>query len=173
MSRKKIDRLLLGFSIFFFLVFSASFLLMPLGEERADGGITSYAFAAGLMFWVSLFLGMVTQIILSHRRKVWYAAHNSRAAAARKIGLISWFKNVYASIADGMTLLSLVGVVVAYVLTDGIGYVCYVMAFLLMFSFCMHCILNGKNFYYVNHGNDLPKSPEKEAANTSKKGRKG
>lgn len=173
MSRKRKDQLWLSVSIVFFLAFAASFLMMPLGEERSDGGITPFAFAAGLMFWVSLLLGLITQGVLSHRRKVWYANHNSRAAAARKIGLISWFKNRYAAIADVMTLLSLVATVVVYVLTDGVGYICYVMAFLLVFSFCMHCILNGKNFYYVKNGKDLPNTTEKSSANATKKGRKG
>lgn len=169
MSRKQVDTIWLGFSIFFFLMFAVSFLLMPLGSETPIESISAYTMVAGLMFWISIIMGIVTQCVLAHRRRSWYVIHRIRKArATQKIGLISFFKNSYATVADAVTILSLIGLVIAMIATQGTGYICYVLVSLFVFSFSMHCILNGKVFYHIINQNKMLQAIEKERANSSK-----
>lgn len=169
MSRKSVDTIWFGLSIFFFLMFAVSFLLMPLGSETPTENISVYTMVAGLMFWLSIIMGIVTQCVLAHRRRSWYVIHRIRKArASQKIGLISFFKNAYAIVADVVTILSLIGLVIAMVATQGSGYICYVLVSLFVFSFSLHCILNGKVFYHVINQNRMLQAIEKERANSSK-----
>lgn len=169
MSRKQVDTIWLGLSIFFFLMFSVSFLLMPLGSETPTENISAYTMVAGLMFWISIIMGIVTQCVLAHRRRSWYVIHRIRKVrTTQKVGLISFFKNSYAIVADVVTILSLIGLVIAMIATQGTGYVCYVLVSLFVFSFSMHCILNGKVFYHIINQNKMLQAIEKERANSSK-----
>lgn len=169
MSRKQVDTIWLGLSIFFFLMFSVSFLLMPLGSETPTENISAYTMVAGLMFWISIIMGIVTQCVLAHRRRSWYVIHRIRKVrATQKFGVISFFKNSYATVADAVTILSLIGLVIAMIATQGTGYICYVLVSLFVFSFSMHCILNGKVFYHIINQNKMLQAIEKERANSSK-----
>lgn len=169
MSRKSVDTIWLGLSIFFFLMFAVSFLLMPLGSETPTENISAYTMVAGLVFWISIIMGIVTQCVLAHRRRSWYVIHRIRKVrATQKVGLISFFKNSYAIVADVVTILSLIGLVIAMIATQGTGYVCYVLVSLFVFSFSMHCILNGKVFYHIINQNKMLQAIEKERANSSK-----
>lgn len=169
MSRKSVDTIWLGLSIFFFLMFAVSFLLMPLGSETPTENISAYTMVAGLMFWISIIMGIVTQCVLAHRRRSWYVIHRIRKVrTTQKVGLISFFKNSYAIVADVVTILSLIGLVIAMIATQGTGYVCYVLVSLFVFSFSMHCILNGKVFYHIINQNKMLQAIEKERANSSK-----
>lgn len=169
MSRKSVDTIWLGLSIFFFLMFAVSFLLMPLGSETPTENISAYTMVAGLMFWISIIMGIVTQCVLAHRRRSWYVIHRIRKVrATQKVGLISFFKNSYAVVADVVTILSLIGLVIAMIATQGTGYICYVLVSLFVFSFSMHCILNGKVFYHIINQNKMLQAIEKERANSSK-----
>lgn len=169
MSRKQVDTIWLGLSIFFFLMLSVSFLLMPLGSETPTENISVNTMVAGLMFWISIIMGIVTQCVLAHRRKSWYVIHRIRKVrVTQKVGLISFFKNSYATIADAATILSLIGLVIAMIATQGTGYICYVLVSLFVFSFSMHCIVNGKVFYHIINQNKMLQAIEKERANSSK-----
>lgn len=169
MSRKQVDLIWLGLSIFFFLMLSVSFLLMPLGSEIPNESLSPYTLVAGLMFWTSMVMGIVTQCVLANRRRGWYTIHRIRKArSTQKIGLISFFKNFYAIISDVVATISLAGLVISMVVTQGTGYVCYVFVSLFVFSFSMHCILNGKVFYYIINQDKMLHTIEKERANSSK-----
>ena len=169
MNRKQVDGIWLGISIFSFLLLSISFLLMPLGSELPSERISGYTLVSGLMFWISIIVGIAAQCVLAHRRKAWFEIHRVRKVkATQRIGLISFFKNAYAAIADIVAIVSLIGLIIAMVVTQGIGYICYVLIALFTFSFSMHCILNGRIYHYVINQNKLSQAIEKEIANSSK-----
>lgn len=173
MNKKKVDKIWFGFSIFFFLMLAVSFLLMPLGSEIPTESISTYTLVAGLMFWISIIMGIVTQCVLAFRRKSWYVIHRIKEErTSQKIGLVSFFQNIYATVADVVAILSLVGLVIAMIETQGTGYICYVFVSLFVFSFSMHCILNGKIYYYVINQNKMLQAIEKERANSYKEERK-
>ena len=169
MSRKQVDAIWLGCSIFFFLMLSVSFLLMPLGGDAPTEEISSYAIVSGIIFWLSILMGSATQYVLAYRRRSWYKINRLRKVrTAQKIGLISFFKNTYAVVADAIAILSLLGLVIAMIVTQGTGYICYVFVSLFVFSFSMHCILNGKIFYYIVNQDKTLQTVEKERSIPSK-----
>lgn len=150
MIRKQTDNILMLISILFFLMFSISFLLMPLGEETSNGKISVYTLVVGLMFWISIIMAIVIQCILSYRMKKRVMIHSTeKEILEQKIGLVSFFKNIYAIVADVIMIVSLIGLIIAMISTQGLGYVCYIFISLLVFFFSMHCILNGKVFCYI------------------------
>lgn len=156
MSKQKTDYMLFGVSVLSFLMLAVSFLLMPIESENTQDKISATALVAGVMFWVSIVIGVATQVVLSARRKKWYSENRIKTdKKEQKIGLISFFKNIYSIIADIASAISLIGLVVAMIVTHSTGYICYVFVSAFIFSFSMHCILNGKVFYFVTNQNKL------------------
>lgn len=162
MKRKQIDYILLSISIISFLLLAFSFMLMPIESKTFSGNLSIFSLIAGLIFWISLATGTATQIVLTRHRKMWYVSNRVRVRKSTRTGVISFFKNAYATVADIALMLSLIGLIVVMVATHGIGYICYVFISLFIFSFSMHCILNGKNYYYVINKNKLLQTLEKE-----------
>lgn len=169
MNRKQVDLILLGVSIFFFFSLAVSFTLMSIESETPLEHISIVEIIVGLMFWISLIMGIVTQCILARRRKKWYALHGVRKnGLSQRVGIISFFKNIYATVADITTIISFIGLVIALTVTHGIGHVCYVLISVFVFFFSMHCILNGKNYYYVVNQSKLLNEFQKERENSSR-----
>ncbi len=150
MRRKQVDLIWLVGSIVSFLLLAISFLLMSIESGNTSDSISVITIVSGAIFWVSIILGIVTQCVLTNRRKKWYAENRvSQSEIKQRIGLISFFKSKYAAVADIITAISLIGFIIAVFVTQGTGVVCYVFLAVFVFSFSLHCILNGKNFYYV------------------------
>lgn len=166
MGYKKKETAYLIASIIGFLLFSVSFLLMPVETDDAMQGPNAITIAAGLMFWLGLLVGIITQISLSSRRKKWFARNRVRLPLA-KLGLISFFKNKIAIAFDALLVLSLIGLIVSVVITKATGYVCYIFIALTSFSFCAHCIFNGKNYYFIENKENIKKTVEKAKTNAS------
>lgn len=153
MNEKKIDLLWLWISIISYLLMSATFLLMPLDNmipALREGVLT---LVVGICFWFFLILGIVSQIILARRRKAWYVGRrlSAKQSAARRIGLIGFGANTVAVFADLAMVLSIGGLFTSVMLTNATGYICYLFLSTLSFSFCMHCILNGRVYYHITH----------------------
>lgn len=155
MGRKKVDIIWLCVSIASFLLMSITFMFMPLdssGVYQADW----YSIAVGACFWIFLILGIVTQFILSKRRRDWYRIQRVKSRNYKRIGLFAFFQNKFAIVADVAVVISLVGFTATMFITNSVGYTCYVFLSLLVFTFCMHCILNGKIYYHItNHYDSL------------------
>lgn len=140
-------------SVVAFFIFSVSFLLMPIEDGNTDNGLSLFSFAAGVMFWLGLIVGSIMQLVLSIKRKNWLSKHKQSLCTENqpRIGIISFFKNKIAIAFDVVFILSWIGFVFSLVLTNTVGYVCYVFAGLVSFSFCAHCIFNGKNYFFVKN----------------------
>lgn len=137
--KDKLNVFLLVMSIIGFLLLSVSFLLMPLNKDSLEPNIF-----AGILFWCSLLTGIVFQVILSLRiKKLNY--NNTRHG----LGVVKFFQNSYAKISDIAFVISVIGLIVTMITTNGLGYSCYIFLAMTVFSFSMHCILNGKNYYCI------------------------
>lgn len=149
MGSKK-EFLWLYISIGSFFLMACSFLLMPINFETTNLQFMSYC--VGIMFWVFLILGIVSQIILAKQRKNWFIRNRIRRFRTKsKSGVIAFLQNLPATIADLTLVISVIALIVSIVLTNAMGYACYIFMALLIFSFCMHCILNGKIYYYLTN----------------------
>ncbi len=163
MKHKKADCLLLGISIGGFSVLAVSFMLMP---------VEGLGFMPGLLFWGGLFTGVVLQIILEARRNSLVAKYNVRRETMQKArnGLLSFRSNPLAAVADVFLIISSVATILAFILTKGTGYVCNVSLSVLVFSFCMHCILNGRIYIFVKNHNKVRLVLKQKKANSMDKG---
>ena len=163
MKQNKTDRLLLGVSIGSFAILSGSFLLMP---------VEGMGPVAGLLFWGGLILGTVLQFVLEACRKALFARYNVKPATMQKArsGLLSFRSNTPASVADIIMVGAVVATVAAFLLTKATGYICYVCLSVLIFSFCMHCILNGRIYVYVKNRDKVQQMLEQKKANSKVKG---
>ena len=149
--RNKKEFIVLYISIACFFLMSLSFLFMPIDTSTQNYKLVNAL--TGIFYWVFLILGCVTQVILSKMRKKWLIENRIKKYELRrqKIGMLSFMKNKYGLVADILLLVSIIGLIVASIVTEGIGYICYIFMATLVFSFCMHCILNGKIYYYLTN----------------------
>ncbi len=161
---KKInDRVLLLISVAGFLLMSCSFVLMPIDSMRI---------LPGILFWGGLLTGVALQIVLEIRRREFFAQYKVKREKMQKtkVGLLTFCSNKTARIVDYAMAVSAVALILFYIITKGLGFICYVFIATSLFAFCLHCILNGRIYFYVNNQAALRKAIEGNKESTSKKG---
>ena len=163
MTRKQMDQLLLCLSIGSFAVMSISFLLMPID---AMGG------APGVLFWGGLLLGILFQITLETRRRSFFAKYrvNPKKMQKPRNGFLTFSSNKYAKVADRILLVSVVCTILAFLITRGTGYLCFVFISISIMALCMHCILNGRIFFHVMNQTKVQQVLEQKKVRTFSKG---
>ena len=146
----KKDLVWLVISITSYFLFSISFLLIPAENKYLQ-------IAAGVMFWLFMLLGIVSQILLAIMFRRSCFKNKEWRAQKQRVGLFAIGKNIFAIVADIVLLISAVVFTVLMIFTRGTGYISYVMLTLFVFAFCMHCILNGKVYSYICEHNKKDK----------------
>lgn len=155
MRKKRLDRTLLAGSITAFLVMAVSFLLMPVESVRM---------LAGGLFWMGLLTGLILQVILEIRRTSFLARYHIRSPRKWKdrIGLLTFGANRAAITADVALTISLVCLALIYWLTRGMSYLCFIFLAITAFLLCMHCILNGRIYFFVVNRTEIQREVEKK-----------
>ena len=163
MKQKRTDRVLLSISAGGFLLMSLSFLLMP---------ATALGILPGLLFWLGLITGIALQILLERRRRAFFADYRVRREKMQKPknGLLTFGSNPEAKIVDHTMGISFMATVLAFILTKGYGYVCYVFIATTLASFCLHCITNGRIYFHVKNKDKVRQVLEQKKANSKDKG---
>ncbi|MBQ5657524.1 MAG: hypothetical protein IIV14_08870 [Bacteroidaceae bacterium] len=138
MKKIQTDGLLLLTSIGAFAMMSVSFLLMPIEGLRV---------IPGLLFWLGLTGGIALQIVLGERCGVFGKSRKNKRKS--RIGLLTFGSNTAAKIVDIALLASTLTMTLTFVITKGYGYVCFVFGATTVFTFCMHCVLNGRIYLCV------------------------
>ena len=144
MHGKEAEQNWLIFSIIGYFAMSASILLIPFSSYMRQWFI-------GCIFWISLIMAVTGQVVLAIDRKKWIARYRikDKRFLSGGLGIFNFVKNVPAIIADSILLISIIVAIIAFIATSGTGYACYVAVALIMFSFSMHCIFNGKIYFYI------------------------
>lgn len=118
--------------------------------EGSDNANLAIKIVFPLIFWAGLF---GEQFLFwksnSIRKEILKASHQKGLHA--KIGLISIAQNHYGAAADIVFAVSFIALLVSMIFEIGEQAAQYVIIFLLVLSFRLHCILNGKNFKYINY----------------------
>lgn len=153
----------LWLSIVGYLCMSISFLLMPIDGMHV---------VPGLLFWGGLVIGVVFQIVLEVRRRAFFARYSVKREKMQKPrnGLLTFGSNRVAIIADCLLAIGVVASVLVFLLTKGYGYWCYACIAVVLFLVCLHCILNGRNYFHVNNQSKVRQSLEQKKANFIDKG---
>lgn len=134
-------------SIASFLIMSGSFLIMPFADFSNDK--TFISFLPGILFWLFLFLGIAMTILFGNwREKIQKKQGDTEEKVKYTIGVMSVFKSRTGAVFDILTVFMLLVFIICMLITNASGYICYAAVSLFVFSFCMHCIFNGKNYLY-------------------------
>lgn len=142
---RKRDRISFWVSVFGFALLAVSFLLMPLDEQLMPQNPRIWNIVTGSWFWISLAAGSTAQIMLW---KSW-KKNSEKSAGGQRPGVFRFFQNRAAAVADVIWIGSLIGEVVCMFSQDIAEYSSFVFLSLCVFSFSMHCILNGRIYSYM------------------------
>ncbi len=163
MKRTNADRVFVFLSLCGFSVAAVSFLLMSVIKNPV---------LHGSLFWGGLLVGIVFQVILEARRRALFASYHVERRTMQKprCGLFTFASNKGAVLADVLFFAGIATTVLAFIYTKGTGYVCYIGISVTLLSFCMHCVLNGRNFFHANNQDRVRQVLEQKKANTIDKG---
>lgn len=144
--RRRKKRLILY--VTFLLIWSLAILLMPVASVQKEATkILLFVSSGG--FWIGL-LGTVTMAVKINKARKKSYRFREKCPASKRIGLISFFQNKEAIIADVGLFVSIAGFVVTGICSDNI-YWLFIFLALFVFTFGMHCMLNGINYKYINY----------------------
>lgn len=118
--------------------------------ERNDKANLVIKIVFPLIFWLGLFGEQFLFWKSNSIRKKILKASNQRCLNS-KIGLISISQNHYGTAADIVFAVSFIALLLFTIFGIGKQTAQYIIIFLLVLSFRLHCILNGKNFKYINY----------------------
>lgn len=163
MKNMRKDRIILTISIICFFLMSISFVLMPFERMRI---------LPGALFWGGLTVGIILQIVLEVRRRLFFTKYNAKREKMQKPrnGLLTFGSNRPAIIADTTMGISLVATILTFIITKGTGFLCYVFIATTLFAFCLHCILNGRIYFHAKNQIKIRQMLEQKMGNAQNKG---
>lgn len=147
-SQRRRKRMLVLY-VTFLLIWSIAVLLMPIASVQKEATKIPM-FISGGGFWIGLIGTIAMAVKINNAIKRSYRFRDKRPEV-KQLGLISFFKNREAKIADIAMFVSIVCFIVTRICTDNI-YWLFIFLATFVFSFGMHCMLNGKNYIYLNQG---------------------
>ena len=117
-------------------VSSACILFVPAVYSRSTVTLICSA-----VFWMSLIIGYIL-IFIIHRK-------DNQKKIRRRVAIITFFRNPPAKVADVAFIVSIVAVFTIGVLKIQIGYLQYVLYFIMVFSFHMHTLFNSDTYRFI------------------------
>lgn len=131
-----------------FLIASLSVFFLPLAPDGEGEAISTGARIIGTIFWLGILLGIVGFLIS------WkYIRGEECYQEIRRMnrpGWCSFFSNQYAKAADLLLVVAVVLAVLENTLLALPAAVNLFTIFLLLFTFCMHFVLNGRVYRYFS-----------------------
>ena len=129
------------------LILSSSIaLLVPFVNFNEDGTGKIIGYVAGVIFWIGLIAGLLVYGLVTNKCK---KRHAFDKMDKKRIGLISFFSNFEAKIADIIFVLALVINIVLFFINGSNMWIDAIAAFILLVSFHCHYVFNGKTYQYI------------------------
>lgn len=138
--------MLINFVTALFLMSMSLILMSFCGTENESNEVL--IIITGIFFWCGLVGTATTFILMNISRRKNDNLSLDKKIDIRRIGLFRFFSNIYAVIFDVVMILSLCAFVIVLAAVENITVQLIVLA-IFVFSFGMHCILNGINFTYI------------------------
>lgn len=129
---------------------SALILCIPLVNLDGSPSQRVGAYVLAAFFWI----GIIVECIFVHlstqeRRRMERRGFRNRALKHSPPGVISFFKNLEATVVDVFLFISALLVVILVWTQVKTGWMIMAGISVLLLSFNLHCILNGKNYRYL------------------------
>ncbi len=135
---------LFWFATIFLLLMAGSILIMPMATKVGEEDRT-VLLLSGLVFWISCIAGYTLLFMANKERKYFIRRKlNGDPSMDCKPGIITFFDNVPATIADVAMIASFLLFVGMYFTELKYEYISYVLLFIFVFSLNMHCLFNGR-----------------------------
>lgn len=130
------------------VILSLSIALMPIASSMKEK-TTLPLFATGILFWTGLIstIGIAIHINQCRRSSNWF---KKAYPDLRRLGLTHFFQNKTAKIMDITLVVSFVAFIAIELLLKN-RVLEFVFISLMVFSFGMHCMLNGVNYIFVTY----------------------
>lgn len=131
-------------AVVFLLLMSVTILFMPMASKAGENN-RQVLMLTGTAFWGSAIIGYMMLIFANAKRKRFLKNEVGTDSKMNCLpGIITFFANVPATIADVVAILSLILTVVINFTNLRYDYISYVLLFLLILSLNMHCLFNGR-----------------------------
>lgn len=131
-------------AVSFLFLMSVTILFMPIASKAGENN-RQVLLLMGIVFWESGIAGY-TMLILANVERKWFL--NNKVGIDNKMnclpGIITFFANIPATIADVGAFLSITLTVFINFTSRRYDYISYVLLFLLVLSLNMHCLFNGR-----------------------------
>ena len=142
---------LFWFAVMFFFLMSASILFMPIASQESVQN-RKLVVLTGIVFWTTAIAGYVLIVIANRERKRLMGQKViGMEKADRFPGIATFFTNVFATISDGVLIMSFLFFVVVNFTSWRYDYISYVLLFMLIFSLHMHCLFNGRIYKTIKY----------------------
>lgn len=124
-------------------------LCMPLTELVWYGRASKWVvYVIATMFWVSWIAIIAATLLLSRVRES-ALRKKPDLTRYRGVGVVKFFQNKYAVVADIVMSVALIAFVAVILWAEHLLVLSFILLAILIFSFGMHCILNGVNYKFV------------------------
>lgn len=138
-------RCLFAFNVVFLALLSLSFAFMPFSTR--DESSKTLVIATGLLFWLGLLGTIILALLINHFRRS-DVAFNKAAKKYKRFALTHFFQTFPGMIFDILLILSTIAFIVVIAINLSLS-IKFILISVIIFSFGMHCMLNGINFVYV------------------------
>ena len=131
--------------VIFLAVISVSIILMPF---TVDDNTFIRPCISGLLFWIGVVGVIVNSIVVSRDRKK-DRSFRRQNTKQKQLGLIHFFQNKPAVVFDILMFISVAAFIILSIY--GYYYLQFICLSVFVFTFGMHCMLNGLNYIYLKY----------------------
>lgn len=139
-------RIKMGLYVLFLAVISVSIILMPF---TVDDYAIIPIWVSGLLFWLG-FVGVIVTVMMINKIRKKDTSFRKKRRRLKQLGLTHFFQNKPAVVFD----LIMFGSIISFILISlmvNIKLFQFICLSIFVFSFGMHCMLNGVNYIYINY----------------------
>lgn len=134
------------------LVAGLSLLFIPMVDLEGTPAQKIFALILAILFWIGLIAEIVFFVLADKQCNMIedrLIKEGSKSFKGTKIGVISFFTCKEAMVADVLTGLSLIAIILMIILKVTNDWLFVIVAVIFFFSFNLHCFLNGRNYKYI------------------------
>lgn len=145
-------------------VSALSLLFIPLVNLNGSGATKFFAYVIGAVFWIGLIIEQIFIWKINSNRHLLEnrIRRNGGRTLKGKIGVVSFFRNKEAFIADIVLFVSAIAVAVISIFKIKVEWLLIICVVILFVSFNLHCILNGINYSYIKSYKKFLEDKEQE-----------